>query len=70
MCKRIGRPARAAVTSRLGFGHAEGDEPREWFGPDRRVGLPDGRPEGGRRDRRGSGTGVGPTGTRPESVMG
>ena len=60
----------AAVTSRLGFGHAEGDEPREWFGPDRRVGSPDRRPEGGQRERRGPGTGPGLTGTRPESAVG
>ena len=60
----------AAITSRLGFGHAEDDEPQGWFGPDRRIGLPDERPDGRRHDRRGLGTGVGLTGKRPESAMG
>ena len=60
----------AAFTSRLGFDHADGVDPRGWFGPDRRVGLPDGRPHGGRHDRRDVGTGVGLSGPRPESAMG
>jgi RND superfamily putative drug exporter len=60
----------AAFTSRLGFDHADGVDPRGWFGPDRRVGLPDGRPHDGRHDRRDVGTGVGLSGPRPESAMG
>jgi uncharacterized membrane protein YdfJ with MMPL/SSD domain len=74
----------ATVSARLGFGHAE-SAAQGWVGSERRVGLPDGRPQHRRHDRRSapggaelsgaelSGaelSGAGRTGTRPESAMG